>query len=95
MSLNHVDSVANGRPDISGARQRVVVDFFPQDDVVHAGSRLVLIAAGNLVPGAEPAPPLQPVSSGSTITLDLEGSWLTLPVDHSLVVEEPQPYDDP
>jgi predicted acyl esterase len=94
LSLNHVDSLASGRPDIAGARQGVVLDFFPQDDVVHAGSRLVLIAAGNTANVADPGPGLQPVSDGSTITLDLDGARLVLPVDHSLVVEDPQPYDE-
>lgn len=91
-SLNHVASLAAGDPDISDLRQEVEVRCFPQDDVVHAGSRLVLVAAGNTVGG--PNPSLQPVADGSTITIDHEGAWLELPVDHRLVYESPQPYDE-
>jgi hypothetical protein len=29
---------------------------------------------------------------GAFITIDVEGAWLELPVDHSIVYEEPQPY---
>jgi X-Pro dipeptidyl-peptidase len=87
ISLNHVGSLASGLPSVAGLKQRVGVDFFPQDDVVHAGSRIVLIAAGNTVSGSEPGPPLQPVSSGSEITIDLGGAKLILPVDRTLVYE--------
>lgn len=90
LSLNHVESLEAGKDDVSGLAQRVVVDFFPQDDVVHAGSRLVLWAAGNTMPGG-PGPALQPISTGSTITLDLADAKLTLPIDTTLVYEEPQP----
>jgi X-Pro dipeptidyl-peptidase len=90
-SLNHVSSLASGQGDISDLRQEVEVRCFPQDDVVHAGSRLVLIAAGNTPDGR---PSLQPVSDGSTITIEHEGAWLELPVDHSTVYESPQPYDE-
>ena len=93
-SLNHVGSLAAGRSSIAGLRQQVDLQFFPQDDVVHKGSRLVLIAAGNTANSLDPGPGLQPVSDGSTITLDLAGSRLLLPVDHSIVAEDPQPYDD-
>lgn len=87
VSLNHVRSLASGAPSVAGVKQRVGVNFFPQDDVIHAGSRIVLIAAGNTVPGSQPGPDLQPVSSGSEITLDLGGAKLILPVDRTLVFE--------
>ncbi|MEA3165642.1 MAG: hypothetical protein QOJ26_508 [Thermoplasmata archaeon] len=93
LSLNHAESLAAGRSSIAGLRQAVDLAFFPQDDVVHEGSRLVLIAAGNTANAIDPGPGLQPVSDGSTITLDLAGARLVLPVDHSLVFEDPQPYD--
>jgi X-Pro dipeptidyl-peptidase len=88
-SLNHVESLSQGDPDVSGLTQRVVVDFFPQDDVVHAGNRLVLIAAGNTA--GSPGPALTPVADGGMIRIDLEGASLTVPVDESLVFEDPQP----
>lgn len=87
ISLNHVRDLSNGAPSVAGVTQRVGVNFFPQDDVIHAGSRIVLIAAGNTVPGSQPGPPLQPVSTGSQITIDLGGARLTLPVDRTLLFE--------
>ena len=93
LSLNHAGGLEAGNPDISGLRQHVSVRFFPQDDVVHAGSRVVLIAAGTLVAGNEPAPSLQPIPGAGTITLDLAGALLDLPVDPTTVAEDPQPFD--
>lgn len=92
-SLNHVASLASGDMDIAGVRQEVEVRCFPQDDVVHKGSRLVVVASGNTV--GSPGPGLQPIATGSTITIDHAGAWLDLPVDASTVYESPQPYDKP
>jgi predicted acyl esterase len=93
-SLNHVKDPANGQPDITGQRQELTLACFPQDDVLHAGSRLVLVAAGNTVTGpADPSPDFQPLTYGAIITIDVAGAWLDLPVDHSIVVEDPQPYE--
>ena len=89
-SLNHVDSLAAGAVSIAGTTQEVEVACFPQDDVVHAGSKLVLVASGNTIGG--PGPALQPVSDGSDITLDLAGAWLELPIDPVTIYEDPQPY---
>lgn len=92
-SLNHVEDLGAGR-NIGGVRQFVAVDFFPADDVVHAGSRIVLYASGNAVGSDDGGgPSLQPISDGSTITLDLDGARLLLPIDRTIVVEAPQPYD--
>jgi predicted acyl esterase len=92
-SLNHIADPANGNPDISGLRQELTLRCFPQDDIVHAGSRLVLIAAGNTVTGPnDPGPGFQPLSYDSTITVDVDGAWVDLPVDHHVVYEQPQPY---
>jgi X-Pro dipeptidyl-peptidase len=88
ISLNHVQSLAQGRSSVAGLTQRVAVNFFPQDDVIHAGSRIVLIAAGNTVPGGQPGPDLQPVASGSEITLDLGNAKLVLPYDSTLTYEQ-------
>jgi hypothetical protein len=87
-SLNHVASLAGGATSIAGVPQRVTVDFFPQDDVVRAGSRLVLVAAGNLVRSNAAGPDLQPVSDGSVITLELGDARLVLPTDRSVTYEE-------
>ncbi len=92
-SLNHVADLAAGMESVAGLTQRVAVDFFPQDDIVHKGSRLAFVASGNLILGDQPGPAFQPVSDGSTITLSFDGARLLLPVDGSIVVEEPQPYD--
>ena len=89
ISLNHVQSLAEGRTSVAGLTQRVGVNFFPQADVIHAGNRIVLIAAGNTVPGGQPGPDLQPVASGSDITLDLGNATLSLPFDTTLVYEQP------
>jgi X-Pro dipeptidyl-peptidase len=100
LSLNHAQGLDQGDPDISGRTQQVRVQFFPQDDVVHEGNRIALIASGNLVgtgnlvDDGAPGPSLQPVSDGSTITIDLAGAKLKLPVDMSRVVEWPQPCWD-
>lgn len=90
-SLNHVSSLASGMADITDVRQEVTLKCFPQDDVLHAGSRLVLIAAGNTV--GSPNPAFQPLTYGAFISIDVAGAWLDLPVDHSIVYEEPQPYE--
>lgn len=90
LSLNHAAGLEAGTDDISGKTQSIEVRFFPQDDVVHAGSRLVLIAGAELA-GPGPRPSLQPVSDGSTIVIELAGGTLELPIDHTLVYEEPQP----
>lgn len=92
-SLNHVQDLSQGR-DIAGLTQEVTVDFLPSDDVVPAGSRIVLYAAGNNV-GSDygGSMNLQPVSDGSTITLDLAGAWLSLPIDETIVPEDPQPFE--
>lgn len=88
LSLNHAGNLASGSPDISGRPQQVGVNFFPQDDVVKAGSRLVLIASGNLVSEGQPGPSLQPVSDGSVITIELAGATLRIPVDLTVVLEK-------
>jgi X-Pro dipeptidyl-peptidase len=93
-SLNHVADPANGAASVAGLTQRVTVHFLPSDDVVHAGSRIVLYAAGNTV-GSDAGGTIsvQPVSDGSVITLGLEGASLLLPLDTTIVPETPQPFD--
>jgi len=93
-SLNHVADPASGKQSVAGLRQDVQVHFLPSDDVLHKGSRLVLYAAGNTV-GSDAGGTIsvQPISSGSTITLDLADARLTLPIDTTIVPEAPQPFD--
>lgn len=90
LSLNHAASLQQGDLDIRDQRQEVNLRCFPQDDVVHAGNHLVVVAAGNAV--GSPSPGLQPQTYGSTITIDTAGAWIELPVDHAAVYEDPQPY---
>jgi X-Pro dipeptidyl-peptidase len=88
ISLNHVRDLSYGDPSIAGRTQRVGVNFFPQEDVIHAGNRIVLIASGNVVKaGGQPGPDLRPLSSGSEITLDLGEAKLILPLDRTLTYE--------
>ena len=89
VSLNHVQSLAAGQTSVAGQTQRVGVNFFPQSDVVKAGSRIVLIAAGNTVSGGQPGPAFIPLASGSDITIGLGNATLTLPFDSTLVYEQP------
>ncbi|HET6405261.1 MAG TPA: CocE/NonD family hydrolase [Candidatus Thermoplasmatota archaeon] len=91
MSLNHVASLEKGQDDIGGQTQQVRVRFFPQDDVVKKGSTLVLIAALNVVRNGQPAPALEPITDPGTITISLDGASLALPLDRTIVYEEPQP----
>lgn len=89
-SLNHAASLESGTSDVSGQPIEVAVDFFPQDDVLHKGNRVVLVAAGDTACEG-PAPPMIPLSDGGRITLDLASARLSLPIDRTLVVEDPQP----
>ncbi len=89
-SLNHAKNPARGVDQIMNDRLNIRVSFFPQDDIVHAGNRLVLVAAGNLLTYG-PGPSLQPIATGSIITIDLDGAVLKLPIDRTIVPEDPQP----
>jgi X-Pro dipeptidyl-peptidase len=88
-SLNHVASLAKGASDIHGKKQKVSVDFYPQDLLVPAGSRLVLVASGWDIVGRAR---LQPISDGGDTQLDLDGARLELPIKSASVTESPQPY---
>jgi predicted acyl esterase len=84
-SLNHVASLASGNPTIRDLRQEVNLNLFPQEDVIHAGSRIVLIASGNTI--GSPGPGMQPQSTGASITIEEAGAWLELPLDQTVVYE--------
>ena len=89
LSLNHAASLAQGKPSVAGEPQLVGVNFYPQEDVVPAGSRLVLLAAGDHVYYGQPGPNMKPVATGSSIILDLATSRLLLPNDTTLAYEAP------
>lgn len=89
-SLNHVEDEASGAMSVAGTPLEVNLPFFPQDDVLHAGNRVVLTFASNTV-GA-PGPALDPVQDPGTISLDLATATLTLPIDGSVTPESLQPY---
>lgn len=89
LSLNHAKDLQQGKPSVAGEPQYVGVNFYPQEDVVHAGNRLVLLAAGDLMFFGQPGPNMKPVASGSQIILDLQSSKLMLPNDTTLSYESP------
>ena len=88
-SLNHAENLESGDQDISGKEIAVDVHFFPQDNVLAAGERLVLEISGNISQnhveddgnsvnllnyGAR----LMPLGVGGDIMLDLAATRLTL-----------------
>lgn len=89
LSLNHAEDLEQGAEDISGETLAVDLDFFPQDSLIRAGSRIELIAAANLIGG--PMPAFEPLSDGSHITIHLDGARLDLPAVEQAILEEPQP----
>lgn len=89
LSLNHAQSLEHGKPSVAGEPQYAGVNFYPQEDVVRAGNRLVLVAAGDLVFFGQPGPNMKPVATGSSLILDLATSRLVLPNDTSLSYESP------
>ncbi|MBX9401682.1 CocE/NonD family hydrolase [Lysobacter sp. BMK333-48F3] len=89
LSLNHAQSLERGQPSVAGEPQYAGVNFYPQEDVVHAGNRLVLLAAGDLMFYGQPGPAMAPLATGSQIILDLASSKLVLPNDTTLSYESP------
>ena len=89
LSLNHAQSLERGQPSVAGEPQYAGVNFYPQEDVVHAGNRLVLLAAGDLMFYGQPGPAMAPLATGSQIILDLASSKLVLPNDTTLGYESP------
>jgi len=88
LSLNHAADLSHGLASVANLPQQVRVSFFPQDDVIPAGHRIVLVAAGNFVQDQVTAPfKMRPIASGSRITLNLSQSKLVLPHDRSLTIE--------
>ena len=92
LSLNHAESLASYDIDISGKTLPVGINFYPQDNVVAAGSQLVLhiggdVAAehvtsdGNASNFLNLGVSLLPVGMGATVSLDLASTRLLLPVN--------------
>lgn len=91
LSLNHAASLYQGVADITGQPVAANVNFFPQDNVVQAGSQLLLsiggvVAGGNNMIGnganlLNAGPNLMPVGMGANVTLDLAQTRLRLPLN--------------
>lgn len=97
-SLNHANALGSGAADITGMPIRFSVNFFPQDNVLYAGSQLVLVIGGNVAAANTPVgsngsnfltggPNLLPVGIGAEVTLDLGQTKLRLPVNAGNRVE--------
>lgn len=93
LSLNHADGLEEGRESVADMPIDVELDLFPQDDVIHAEHRLVISFGANIAGG--PGPGLGPIHDPGTITIDLASAALHLPVDATIVPEDPQPYVGP
>jgi len=91
LNLNHAASLDQGATDISGQALTAVLRFYPQDNVIAAGSQLVLHLAGDIETDREAignatnflnyGMNLVPLSSGATVTLDLAQTRLELPAN--------------
>lgn len=93
LSLNHADGLESGALSVAGQDIDATVRLFPQDDVLHAGHRVILDFGPNTAGG--PGPSLIPVADDGTITIDLATAMLELPVDRTVHPETPQPYVGP
>ena len=91
ISLNHADNLAQGSPNIAGQVLPIALRFFPQDDVIHAGHRLIITFAENT--RGSPGPSLAPVHDAGSMSFDLTTASLMLPVDTTIAYEATQPYD--
>lgn len=101
-SLNHAENLEAGDSDITDEPIRVATNFFPQDNVLKAGSQLVLVIGGTTAAADVPVgsnsanfltggPNLMPIGQGATVTLDLAKTRITLPVNAGNRVE-PLPW---
>ncbi len=89
LSLNHAASLDQGAADITGRRQAVTLRFFPQDNLIAAGSRLVLHLGGDIETRRVQTGDkhnllnfginIQPISVAANVMLDLSRTELTLP----------------
>ncbi|MES2682278.1 MAG: CocE/NonD family hydrolase [Pseudomonadota bacterium] len=92
LSLNHAESLASYDMDITGKALPVGINFYPQDNVVAAGSQLVLhlggdvatehvLSDGNSSNFLNLGPSLLPTGMGAAVSLDLTKTRLTLPAN--------------
>lgn len=97
-SLNHAENLEAGDSDITDEPIRVKVKFFPQDNVLLAGSQLVLVVGGTVAAADVPVgsnssnmlaggPNLMPVGLGASVGVDLGKTRLLLPVNGADQVE--------
>lgn len=97
LNLNHAESLDSGAADITGKPLAAAFNFYPQDNVVAAGSVLVLhlagdvettrVQTGNASNFLNYGMNLLPISVLANVTLDLGKTVLTLPVNHGNRVE--------
>ena len=91
-SLNHAEHLEAGDSDITDEPIRVATNFFPQDNVLQPGSKLVLVIGGTVAAAGVPVgsnssnfltggPNLMPLGLGAQVTLDLAKTKLALPVN--------------
>lgn len=97
LSLNHAENIAQADDDISNKALPITLDFYPQDNIIEAGWRLVLriggdtaatdIQSGNSANFLNTGPSLLPVGLGAIVELDLAQTRLHLPVNKNERVE--------
>lgn len=98
LSLNHAESLASYDMDISGKPLPVAINFYPQDNVIAAGSQLVLHIGGDVATEHVTSEgsgsnmlnlgiSLLPVGMGAEVSLDLAQTRLLLPVNGGNRVE--------
>lgn len=98
LNLNHAESLDAGDSDITGKPLSAVFNFYPQDNMIAAGSQLVLHLAGDVETDREQTGNasnflnygmnLLPISVGANVTLDLAKTELLLPQNTGDRVED-------
>ncbi|MBI2078773.1 MAG: CocE/NonD family hydrolase [Euryarchaeota archaeon] len=89
LNFRHRVSLENPQPVVPDTVYDLQFPLFPQDDVVRAGSKLVLVVAGT---GGQYAS----ILGGNTVTVLENGkSWIEFTVDGTLEYEAPQPTKIP
>ena len=98
LNLNHANSPYLGAADITGVPLTATLDFYPQENVIAAGSKLVLhlggdialthTVTGNATNFLNYGMNLLPVAVGANVKLDLSKMQLELPVNASDVQEK-------
>ncbi len=91
LNLNHAESLQSYDMDITGKALPIAINFYPQDNVVAAGSQLVLhlagdvaikhVTAGNASNFLNIGVSLLPTGMGADVSLDLSKTRLVLPAN--------------